>query len=1002
MLILLLSAFAPGQWTPKRHFTIQDGLAQSQVTALVQDAHGYLWAATHGGVCRYDGQRFATYTTRDGLPDDVVGALAADASGGLWMGTDSGSLAYWDGYEIQSHPGPESGRVNSVTGLGLLPNGGLLVGTVWGLWRRSGETYEPLLDVPVQRIVPDPAGGAWVVADKPYLCRDGDCRPVPLPSDTGLGTLSTLAPFEGGFWVADRAGKLAYVKDGKALRVLSTSVEEARSILPASMDEIWVGGFNGLWRCDGAGRCGLQTLQATESRLRIGALLRDHEGNLWIGSWGNGLFQQPARAFTIFDLESGLKSSTIWNLVEDREGCIWMASNTSGVFCWCEGTWGRRLSIADGLPADRVVSLLLTPRDALWMGTNRGVAYWDRKNRVRTWSAWDGAPQDMVTSLVLDRHGGLWAGTMGGLARYADDKWTMFLEDQGMPSRLIRGMAMDLTGTLWIATRDAGVVSYDGKIFRTFGTKEGVPNERVWCVLVDSANRVWAGTDGGLWIHPLDGGPDRVIADPAALPSLNILFLLEDREGMIWVGTNRGVVRFSGEGRALRLFTAGSGFSDSEAAENAVLLDRKGRLWFGMASGVTRVDALSIHENTVPPPLVLERVLVNGEPIRAGLPYSSARGGPEPSLALSSGAREIRFEFAALSYMAPDQVRYRFTLEGYEPPPARPSEDTHASYRNLRPGRYRFVLEACNNDGVWAPRPLTLRVVLQPAWYQTMIFRGMAGLFLFLASAGALWLRAATQRRLREHLEDQVRRRTSELSSANEQILNQNRLLEDLSRTDPLTGLANRRVLEEQFPLEMAIQHREFERVKPEALDAYFGLALIVLDLDDFKNVNDRFGHDAGDDVLRRMAERMHRSLREIDLCARWGGDEFVVLCRAVNRQGLLEVVRRLLAETAGIPAGEGTQAQVTVSMGFLAYPLSAGAHLAPKEWMSLFQIADQLMYKAKREGKARACGIVGSHWSVPRISETSLLEALSEDVTHPPHGLDLIHLAADPVLPLS
>jgi len=986
MMLVALSSGAAAQWTPKRHFTMREGLAQSQVTALAQDAFGYLWASTQGGISRYDGRRFRSFTMRQGLPDDVVTAMAPDTRGGLWLGTDSGLMAYWDGNAIRPRPAPEPDQRASITGLGLTSNSRLWVGTSRGLWRYRKGAYIKILDDPVQQIVTDPATGAWVLAGNIYHCMAEDCRPEPVPAHSGLGSLSVIRPYGGGLWVADRLGQAVFIRDGRIALSWTTPVLEADALLPVSTGEIWMGGRNGFWRCTGRGPCTRQTFRSAEADLRVSALLRDHEDSLWIGTWGNGLYQQPARAFTFFDLESGLPSSTIWSFAEDRQGCMRMATNSAGVISWCEGRWGRPLTTAHGLPSDRILSLRTDARDGLWIGTDKGIAYEDPSGRVKTWNARSGAPQDSVDALALDSKGDLWAGTDRGLARYARGVWSSLGREAGFPGDLVRGLAVDKTGILWAATRDAGVVRWDGSNFRKFGAREGLPSERVWCILADSRNRIWAGTGRGLWIHPPDGGPDRIVSDPALLPSLTILFLIEDAEGMIWAGTTRGVARITPEGRVVKVFTAVSGFSDSEAAENAVFIDSRGRMWFGMSNGVTRVDSIRIGRNFTAPPVVLERILVNGEPLRTGLPLSNRVDRPDAELNLRSGVRELRFEFAALSFVAPDQIKYRCMLEGLDAEAGNPFEENFVTYHNLAPGEYRFRLEACNNDGIWTAVPLDIPFTLQPALYQTWMFRGGAGLGILGILAGIYWIRAAAQRRLRRRLEAEVADRTVELSSANLR-------LEELSRTDPLTQLPNRRVLEEQLPVEVAVQHRELERLRPETLEAHYGMALMMLDLDDFKDVNDRYGHDAGDEVLRETARRMHHTVREIDLCVRWGGEEFVILCRRVNRPGLMGVTRRLLSALS-VPVTVGAdEIPLTVSIGFAAYPVSAGSHLPPKEWQSLVQAADQLMYLAKQRGKARACGIVGGPGAVPQMPEHDLLEALAADPAHPPSGLELVEI---------
>lgn len=998
-----VSSAAEAQWIPTRSFGVRDGLAQSQVMALVHDSHGYLWAATQGGLSRGDGRRFTTFTTADGLPDDVVTALAAGDDGRVWLGTDSGAVARWNGDGFTSWPGP-GGQPAAVTGLVRLGPTRLLVGTSSGLWRWSPENAELLFEGKVQRLTPAPGpldeGDLWtwplVVAGETLRCNGSTLVPVDLrPAFADDETVLAAAVSRSELVLGSDHGRLVVLPHGGAWRELHHGQAPIHALLPAGDGGVWVGAGDGLWQVSASGRAVRQPLVASDPGLEIRTLAEDRDGNLWASPWSGGLFQLDPEGFAVFNRSSGFPATQVWGFLEDDEGCLWLASEDAGALRWCHEGVREQLRAGAELPPGRAISLESDGGGGIWVATAGGVVHRDRERRLERYTTAEGLPDDYTRDLLLDPSGRLWAATRGGLARLEGGRFSSWTAAEGLPDANLRGLAVDRSGALWIATHGAGLVRFDGERFVTLGPAEGLPHPRVWCVMVDSTDRLWVGTDAGIWVHPLHGSGDRTVPVEAGLPSPNVLFLAEDREGLTWAGTTRGVARLDVEGRVVRTLSADDGLAGSEGASNAALVDRSGHLWMGLAEGVTRVDPSRLPSNPVPPSLAVERVLVNGEPVPGAFPlHASDLGEPRP-LTVGPRPTDLRFELAALAFTAPERVRFRFWLEGYEPEPGRPTDERAVTYRHLPPGRFRFRLAACNSDGVWADPPLSLSLTVLPAWYQAWWFRAAVVLLAAAAVAGAFLARAAVDRRRRVRLEREVAARTAELAAANLRITDQNRRLEELSRTDPLTGLANRRTLEEQLPLEMAILRRELDRHGGRVPDDYHGCAVFVLDLDHFKTVNDRWGHDTGDTALRMLADALKASLREVDLPVRWGGEELVILTRSVDRAGVLALAHKLLTTVAAtrVPVPDGVELALSASVGFVLHPLTTEQPLDGADWRSLVDAADRLMYLAKERGRGRACGVRWGADIPPHGSGREVLQRIQRDPANPPDGLELVEV---------
>jgi len=982
---------ARAQWSPTRHFPVGSGLSQSQVTALLQCPRGYVWIATLSGLSRFDGKRFVNFSTLDGLPDDVLSALAVGDNGALLIGTDSGraSRLVDGGFTVIGSDGPGAPVV------GLVQCGAdVVVASEAGLVRVSPSGAQvSLLSEPVHALATAGDGRSLVVGPLLYrLSASGLLEPLDASAPRGATVRAAAA--DGEAWLLGLAGGTVVRGSGSGTWTEVARVDrvEITALLRGSDDTLWIGSTDGLWSLDGGGDVRRNRLGPLSDVDEVRALLEDREGNVWVGTWGDGLYQIAGAAFAVIDRESGLPSPTVWGFLDDPPDCVWLATEDAGAVRWCRGRVAEQLRPGHELPPGRVMELEHGADGSLWLATSAGLLRRSRSGAMRRFTVADGLPDDYVRSLQAAGGGKTWAATRSGLALVGDrveERWT---ERDGLPDANLRGLARDRSGRLWIATHAAGLVSFDGSRFTRLSTDEGLPHARVWCVTVDSRDVVWAGTDAGVWTRSATGGAARVIGVTEGLPNQNVLSLVEDGNGDLWAGTTRGLATLSPVGGVIRTLTADQGLAGSEGNEGAAMLASDGRLWFGLSEGISIIDPRRLRANPLPPLMVIESLTVDGTPWSDPFPVASGIPAPEPFLHLPPDVREIRFDFAALSFTAPQKVRYRFSLGGYDARGPTVTEDRHVTFRSLPPKRYRFELEAANDAGVWSPEPLAVTFTVPARWYQDRRIQSALALVAVVAGGATLRLRFRRERRRQRDLAEQVRQRTAELATAYRRIAEQNTQLQDLSRTDPLTGLKNRRLLAEQLPVEMAVLRREASRVAASELPDFHGTCLYLIDLDDFKRVNDLFGHEVGDRVLVAVAKAIEATLREGDLAVRWGGDEMVVLARGIDDAGAATFASRLLAGVAAAePAGPASRVAVTASIGFLTYPLSSTDFIPTFDWPRLLEIADRLMYRAKAGGRGRACGLCRRPPASGAVAETALLDGLAASIDPSPSGVGLV-----------
>lgn len=989
LILLVFPAFLLSQWIPTRQYTVRNGLAQSQITGIVQDSIGYIWITTQGGVSRFDGEEFLTFTSMEGLPDDVITAVAEDGKGGVWFGTDSGELAFWNGIIMRKVEGPEARDRIPIRAVFVMGQDELLVATDHRLWIRKRGKYELLEKIRIKKIFSDSDGKIWMLGTSGlYYINQNKLVRFSLPEVLRRYRVTAFLPSTSGLWFALNDGRVINLKKNGKLQEFSTSVVNPSVMVP-SPEGLWIGGDNGLWFLQKDGTCEHRRLTPSGRVRNISSILVDREGNLWVGTWGDGVFVQTS-TFRVFTLETGFPSYTAWSFVEDDRGCIWVGTEDSGVWAWCGSSWKYHLDTSLGLASNQVYSLEWGKDGSLWVGTFRGLCQCKNGKVLKVWTRKNGLPNDIIQDLLISKDGRLWVATSKGLAKYYRGRWKVWGKEEGLTDPLIRAIATDKDMNLWLGTHRHGVVKFDGVNFEEFSKGEGLPDKRIWSIMVDSKNRVWAGTDKGIWVHPVREGKSFVISVNDGLPAPNILFLVEDKRGYIWAGTTRGVARITSKGKVENVFTASDGFSDSEAAQGAALLDSKGMLWFGMAFGITLVDPDSLPFNSEPPPLVLRRILVDGKPVKFFSPLNSVFYSSSPEIRIGHKTSEIRFEFSALSFTAPEKIRYRFMLKGYDPRKSFPTEETFVTYRNLPPGHYEFLLEACNNNEVWVKKPLSVKIFISPPWYKTLWFRVISIFLLLCFVFGGLFLWGYLHKKRREVLEKEVALRTAELEEAK-------RILEELSLTDHLTGLGNRRMLEEQLPVEMAVVQRDLIE-KRKAKEHYYGLGVMMIDLDNFKLINDKMGHDKGDEVLMQIGEFLKATTRDIDLAVRWGGDEFVIMSRLVDTRKLVGNVKRILRNFSAMEMNAIIEfpERLNASIGFVLYPIGTGEFVSTEDWKLILDIADRMLYLAKKKGGARAVGLVWDSAYPADFSEAKLVNRIIRFSEEKIPGIKIIELILD------
>jgi streptogramin lyase len=395
------------------------------------------------------------------------------------------------------------------------------------------------------------------------------------------------------------------------------------------------------------------------------------------------------------------------------------------------------LSTKQGLPNNFIRSFFEDSHGAMWIGTRDGLARY-YQGKIRVYSNRDGLAHTFIRSIIEDKNGNLWVGTVnGGVHRFVNGKFVNY-RSLGIPMNAVRSLLVDHNNTVWVSGNEAVILWHDGKI-NTLTTYDGLPTDPIYCLYEDSAHVVWMGTNGGGLVRYKDSVITRYTY-AEGLGDDVVYEILEDDQHNFWMSCNGGIYRVSkqqlndyADGRIQRIrctfYDASDGMISNEVDGNsqpAGLKTPDGRLWFPALKGVVIADPKKIPDKISPPPIMIERVILN----------SIETHMPQNGLVVPPGSGRAEFHFAALTYTSPQQVRYRIKLEGSDNEWIEMGDKMDATYNNLSPGKYVFHVAAYNNDDTWNQTESSLAFELGQYFYQTAWFYGLVVIAFLTMSFG--------------------------------------------------------------------------------------------------------------------------------------------------------------------------------------------------------------------------------------------------------------------------
>lgn len=943
-----------------QRFEEEHGMGAVTTTCLGQDAQGFLWIGTQTGLYRYDGTRATKMTEVEGIIGHYVVDLLIAPDGTPWFAGNRGVARYRNGAFEQVHvpatslPFLTGVQVFAVDSRGMLYilryKRGLLVvdpsnplsGQSLAQNESDWETSEGITRGPDDSIWFTVGGqlahltaGSHEMQMEPGI-RLPKGRIVALVFD-GNGTLWVRMPtklarldqhahklvFE------DEVSGMANDEEGKP------SVDRNGHLLvPSSSGLYWQ--ENGHWKL-------LSARQGLSSNL-IQSALEDREGTLWIGGSGTGLDRLPGiREWSSWTTAEGLPDNSIWTTLRDKKGRLWV-STAHGIGIWDarSRSW-QRVEALQGPLGREIRQMVLAGDGSVWAQTITGAILRINPDThsVETIPNYRGRT---FISLQVAPDGSVWATTRARLVRFVPQNGTYRREEVALPETgavEVEYMAFSPRGALW-ATGPGGLFRYAGGAWTIYGSKEGLRGQTLTSLAAVNDNEAWIGYNDVV-------GVTHVKLDAAGIPHMEFFdwdrtVVGADSQGRMWFNGTDGIAILHPSGKVTRLSHASGLIWDDLSPWSGVREEADGSYLISTSRGLSRYKEAEHASQDVTPNVVLTSVMLGGteQAKNTGAEVASRNG-------------TLTVQFSPMVLDATDEIACWYQLNGLEKEPTQ-TQQREVHYGGLPPGDYEFLVQCKPAESSPASSRASFHFRVLPSVWQTWWAR-TAGAFLLL---GGVWafvsLRTRALNRRKNELEHAVAQRNAEL-------MRKNKELEDISLTDPLTCTRNRRYFYETISTDIAQALRShLKTLDTENSGQRQELIFALVDIDRFKRVNDDYGHAAGDKLLQEVAARIASVMRRSDDLVRWGGEEFLLVCRTTDRDNAAMLCNRVLEAVRETPfdVGNGVQVHKTCSIGWAPFPwLRDDVGMLSIE--NVIELADRALYLAKREGRNRSYGLLPS-----------------------------------------
>ena len=762
----VLQAATPSAWRAQA-WHVDDGLPDNRVVGVTQNPDGYLCVATREGLVRFNGAGFESLALANprGAAGSGIRAMFADAQGNLWLDMYRETIVQVRKDSVRVFTDKEGVPLGELTGVAEGADGHLWLEIGGRICALQGDHLQPLA-LPPAVIASDDHGRIWCALDHQL----GILGPAGFEPRFTLddGPVVLARAQSDGLWIT-LGSQLLRLREGgqpELQQQLGPGIRP-KCLLEDRTGAVWIGTIaNGLLRYVGSSVERVETTHAG-----ISSLLEDQEGNIWAGTTGGGLNRLRPRVINMIGPVSGQLLESLASVCEDVDGLLWVVTANGQLARGNGKAWDF-----EQWPGTRVACVAADQQGNLWVGTRGQGLYREnlRTGARQQWLKADGLPSDAVRGLFVAADGAVWVATAepAGFCQVRAGRVQPIVVPPNV--RTVRAITQDAHDDIWVGTSDGQTMKVIDDQLVPEQTLTDKAHSSVRCLLATADGSLWIGY-AGRGVGWFKDGRLTMLTTLNGLLDNSLWQIVSDRSGAIWMASPHGLSRSTvSELQTMtekrntmlhpQLFGLDEGLAGFVANYNsapAVCRTRAGRILFATSQGLLVVDPENLRDNPRPPPVILERVLVDDRvvalnnhwfPSHSDLketPLDTQDAGAR--LHLTSDHRKLTFDFAALSYSAPENVRFRYRLEGLDDSWTETGTQHTAFYPRLPAGNYTFRVVACNDTGIWNERGAMLAISVSPFLWQTWWFR--TGLLSLFTGAVVLVVRLISFRRLRRKLQ---------------------------------------------------------------------------------------------------------------------------------------------------------------------------------------------------------------------------------------------------------
>lgn len=813
--------------------TSNQGLSQNSVISILQDHRGFMWFGTHDGLNRYDGREIKIFRKsrkkEHSLPSNNINALAIDLQNTIWLGTDIGLVSFSDSLE---HFRPATISTGLVVDVEVDKEGTVwMINQTSAFLKTVKSTVFEKIEL--GRIFPqdiqlvalcESADAMWVATNRYGIFSISKAnrkittyaREQNVNSLLSNLTISIASGSDETIWVGTKSGlsildiRSKSFTNYDSLNTITPSLSQPiNSMLIDQGGTAWLGVENGggLIRFDKNGELTSfqnEPLEANSiSDNNITTIYKSSHGILWVGTYNGGINSMDETRIKFNHInkmpgkENSLSSNSMRGIYEDAAGYLWVISRADGInmFDPSRKTITQlNKSVNSGLLSDRNFKMTQDNQGNYWIGTNnqglQKMTITDRNPANFRFENFEYSPSQNsisgseVQDFLLDENGDLWISTVGGISRIntLTNEIKSYIpnpSDLNHPANDVRTIAKK-DHLLWLGSIGSGMYSFNPTTEK-FGPyiksnpddPKSLSSDRVTCIYVSQNQKIWVGTTSGLNLFDEDSSSFKIFTEEDGLSNGYIYGIVEDDTGNLWMSTNKGINKFDPSTSRFKSFSIADGLQNDEFNVASFHKSRRnGMMYFGGINGFNSFHPNKIKGNPNPPDVAFTNFRLLNETVeidKTGILHQSIT--TSQTLNLNYTDYLFSIEFAALHFSTPEANQFRYKLENFNEEWVHNGTSNTATFTNLDPGAYNFLVKASNPDGVWS-EPISLSIHIKPPFWATWWFR-VAMILLF----GSLLILLIIRRRKKVYKNEyELKQKIMEATSEMEE---RNRLLED-------------------------------------------------------------------------------------------------------------------------------------------------------------------------------------------------------------------------------